>query len=262
MAPPIISISNLYKNYGTRQVLKGINLDIYPGQIIGYIGPNGAGKSTTVKILCGLINDYQGKITVKGMDLKEEPLKVKSITGYVPELAELYEVLTPAEFLGFIGQLYDMPEALIQERMYGILNAFGMEGNIHQRMDSFSKGMKQKVLIASGIMHDPEIIILDEPLSGLDANSVIIVKELISNLAREGKTIFYCSHMMDIVEKVSDRIVLINEGQVIANGSFEELKQQQGDNSLERIFSELTSKESPSLKADQMIKLFEKKSSF
>jgi ABC-2 type transport system ATP-binding protein len=256
---PIISISNLYKSYGTKQVLKGINLDIYPGQIIGYIGPNGAGKSTTVKILCGLISDYQGSVMVKGMNLKDDSLKVKSITGYIPELAELYEVLTPLEFLGFIGQLYGMPAALIQERVYGILGAFDMEGNINQRMDSFSKGMKQKVLIASGIMHDPEIIILDEPLSGLDANSVIIVKELISNLAREGKTIFYCSHMMDIVEKVSDRIVLINEGQVIANGSFEELKQQQGENSLETIFSDLTSKESPAIKAGQMIRLFEKK---
>ena len=256
---PIISITNLYKNYGSKEVLKGINLDIYPGQIIGYIGPNGAGKSTTVKILCGLINDYEGKVLVKGIDIKEDPLRVKSITGYVPELAELYEVLTPAEFLGFIGQLYDMPEALIQERIYGIMNAFGMEGNIHQRMDSFSKGMKQKVLIASGIMHDPEIIILDEPLIGLDANSVIIVKELISNLAKEGKTIFYCSHMMDIVEKVSDRIVLINQGRVIANGSIEELKQERGNNSLEKIFSELTATESPLLKADQLRRLFEKK---
>lgn len=259
---PIISIRNLYKNYGNKQVLKGIDLDIYPGQIIGYIGPNGAGKSTTVKILCGLISDYEGTVTVKGMDLKEEPIKVKSITGYIPELAELYEVLTPAEFLGFIGQLHDMPHALIDERITGILAAFGMEGNIHQRMDSFSKGMKQKVLIASGIIHNPEIIILDEPLSGLDANSVIIVKELISNLAREGKTIFYCSHMMDIVEKVSDRIVLINEGQVIANGSFEELQQQRGNNSLEKIFSELTATESPALKADQLVKLFEKKNKF
>lgn len=258
---PIISITNLYKNYGSKQVLKGINLDIYPGQIIGYIGPNGAGKSTTVKILCGLISDYQGTVTVKGMDLKAEPLKIKSITGYVPELAELYEVLTPSEFLGFIGQLYDMPDSLIKERVAGILNAFGMEGNIDQRMDSFSKGMRQKILIASGIMHNPEIIILDEPLSGLDANSVIIIKELISNLAKEGKTIFYCSHMMDIVEKVSDRIVLINEGRVIADGSFEELQQQQGNSSLEKIFSGLTSTESPSIKADQLIKLFEKKES-
>lgn len=255
---PIITIRNLYKNYGSKQVLKGIDLDVYPGQVIGYIGPNGAGKSTTVKILCGLINDYEGEVMVKGMNLKNEAIKVKAIMGYVPELAELYEVLTPFEFLVFIGELYKMPLAIIEDRVLGIMKIFGMEGNLHQRMDSFSKGMKQKVLIASGIMHNPEIIILDEPLSGLDANSVIIIKELISSLAKDGKTIFYCSHMMDIVEKVSDRIVLIHEGQVIANGTFEELKQQRGNNSLEKIFSELTSAESPTFKADQLMKLFEK----
>lgn len=254
---PIITIRNLFKNYGSKQVLKGINLDIYPGQVIGYIGPNGAGKSTTVKILCGLISDYQGEVKVRGIDVKDDPVKAKSLIGYVPELAELYEVLTPFEFLTFIGELYSMPERVINERISGIMNVFGMEGNLHQRMDSFSKGMKQKVLIASGIMHNPEIIILDEPLSGLDANSVIIIKELISSLAREGKTIFYCSHMMDIVEKVSDHIVLIHEGQVIANGSFEELQEQRGNDSLEKIFSDLTSTESPLLKADQLMRLFE-----
>ncbi|MEJ7769833.1 MAG: ABC transporter ATP-binding protein, partial [Chitinophagaceae bacterium] len=201
---------------------------------------------------------YEGTVTVKGLDLKQDPVKVKSIIGYVPELAELYEVLTPAEFLEFIGELYNMPFTQIKERVNGIMKVFGMEGNINQRMDTFSKGMKQKVLIASGIMHNPEIIILDEPLSGLDANSVILIKELISNLAKEGKTIFYCSHMMDIVEKVSDRIVLIHEGQVIANGSFEELQEQRGNKSLEKIFSDLTSAESPSLKAGELMKLFER----
>jgi len=125
-----------------------------------------------------------------------------------------------------------------------MLDAFGLAGNMDQRMDTFSKGMKQKVLITSGLLHNPDIIILDEPLAGLDANSVIIVKELISKLADSGKTIFYSSHMMDIVEKVSDRIILINEGTVVADGSFEELKQKQGDSSLEKIFAHLTSTES------------------
>lgn len=256
---PVILIENLRKNYGTKQVLKGINLEIYPGQIIGYIGPNGAGKSTTVKILCGLINDYEGIVTVNGIDLKQEPVKVKSMIGYVPELAELYEVLTPREFLELMGQLYDVPETVLAARITGLMDAFGMEGNLNQRMDTFSKGMRQKVLIASGILHNPDILILDEPLSGLDANSVIIIKELISSLAREGKTIFYCSHMMDVVEKVSDRIVLISEGAVLANGTFEELQQQLGNNSLEKIFSSLTSSESPSSKARQMISLLENK---
>ncbi len=253
---PIISLKNIYKNYGTKAVLKNINLDIYPGQVIGYIGPNGAGKSTTVKILCGLISDFQGEAIIKGYDVNKNPVEVKSVIGYVPELAELYDVLTPNEFLNIMGELYNLPSNIIEDRMHTMLAAFGLEGNIHQRMDTFSKGMKQKVLITSGLLHNPDIIILDEPLSGLDANSVIIIKDLISKLAKDGKTIFYCSHMMDVVEKVSDKIVLINEGTVIANGTFEELQQQQGNNSLENIFAQLTSKEDLGNAADKLMNAF------
>ena len=254
---PIISMRNVRKSYGSKEVLKGITLDIYPGQVIGYIGANGAGKSTTVKILCGLIPDYEGDVYVKGASMKDDTVAVKKHIGYVPELAELYDVLTPAEFLYFTGSLYGMQENIIHERVQRMMTAFGMEQNINQRMDSFSKGMRQKVLISSGLLHNPDIIILDEPLSGLDANSVIIIKELISRLAKEGKTIFYCSHMMDVVEKVSDRIVLISDGAIMADGSFEELKQQQGNKSLEQIFSNLTSNNSLSGLADDLLKAME-----
>lgn len=254
---PIISVKNLRKSYGSKQVLKGIDLFIYPGQVIGYIGPNGAGKSTTVKILCGLISDYEGEVFIKGLDLKKETLTVKSMVGYVPELAELYDVLTPMEFLTFMAELYNMDAAIAEERIIKMMTAFGLENNIHQRMDTFSKGMRQKVLITSGLLHNPDIIILDEPLSGLDANSVIIIKELISRLAKDGKTIFYCSHMMDVVEKVSDRIVLIDDGVVIANGSFEELQQQQGNQSLEKIFAGLTGKDTLHNAADALRSAFE-----
>ena len=257
MNTPIISIKNLWKSYGDKSVLKGIVLDIYPGQVIGYIGPNGAGKSTTVKILCGLISDYQGQVFVKGMELKENALAVKSNIGYIPELAELYDVLTPLEFLTLVAELYSLDATVAQERMGKMLAAFGLQGNMNDRMDTFSKGMKQKVLITSGLLHNPDIIILDEPLSGLDANSVIIIKELISKLAKEGKTIFYCSHMMDVVEKVSDRIVLIDGGTVIANGTFDELQQQQGNESLEKIFAHLTAKDSLSGAADQLMSAFD-----
>ncbi|MBY0479871.1 MAG: ABC transporter ATP-binding protein [Chitinophagaceae bacterium] len=254
---PIIQLKNLHKNYGDKQVLKGINLDIYPGQVIGYIGPNGAGKSTTVKILCGLISDYEGDVLVEGFDLKTDPLSAKRKIGYVPELAELYDVLTPAEFLGFMAELYELPKEMAEDRIHKMIAAFGLEANLNQRMDTFSKGMRQKVLIISGLLHNPDIIILDEPLSGLDANSVIIFKDLISKLAKDGKTIFYCSHMMDVVEKVSDRIVLINEGAVIADGSFEELQTAQGNQSLEKIFARMTAKDSLSDAADQMMRAFE-----
>lgn len=254
---PIISLKNVYKSYGDKKVLKGINLDIYPGQVIGYIGPNGAGKSTTVKILCGLISNYEGEVFIKGIDLKHDIIAAKSIIGYVPEVAELYDVLTPKEFLSFMADLYNLDATVAEERITKMMSAFGLGANINQRMDTFSKGMKQKVLITSGLLHNPDIIILDEPLSGLDANSVIIIKELIGKLAKEGKTIFYCSHMMDVVEKVSGRIVLISDGVVLADGSFEELKQQQGNFSLEKIFSGLTAKDSINNAAEQLMSAFD-----
>lgn len=254
---PIIRIINLNKYFGSKHVLKNISIDIDPGQVIGYIGPNGAGKSTTVKILVGLLSDYSGDVIVKGIDLKNNPLAVKSMIGFIPEMAELYDVLTPNEFLSLMGSLYNLPQDIVSERAERMLDAFGLAGNMDQRMDTFSKGMKQKVLIASGLLHNPEIIILDEPLSGLDANSVIIVKELIDKLAKSGKTIFYCSHMMDVVEKVSDRIILINEGNVIADGTFEELRTMQHKDSLEAIFAGLTATESMHEASAKLINAFD-----
>ncbi len=245
---PIISLKGLSKNYGTKQVLDNISLDIHPGQIIGYIGPNGAGKSTTVKILTGIIQDYTGEVMVNGRDLRGQILEVKKMIGYVPELAELYDLLTPREYLHFIGKLYHIADEQIEERTRKMLDSFGLLANIDQRMDGFSKGMRQKVLLTAGLLNNPSIVILDEPLSGLDANAVIMVKELLQVLKQEGKTIFYCSHMMDVVEKVSDRIVLINNGRIIANGTIDELRQNNAD-TLEQIFSRLTSSENLSHKA-------------
>src|SRR6478735_4088911 len=255
---PVISIRNLEKSYGTNKVLKGINLEVYAGQVLGYIGPNGAGKSTTVKILCGLLSDYEGEVKVKGYDLKKDALAVKAMIGYVPELAELYDVLTPMEFLKLMGSLYNLDETVCINRIQKMIAAFGLEQQLNQRMETFSKGMKQKVLIASGLLHNPDIIILDEPLSGLDANSVIIIKELIGKLAKEGKTIFYCSHMMDVVEKVSDRIILINQGVVVADGSFKAL-QQQGNSSLEQIFAQLTGNTAGVDAPDNLLRAFDDK---
>jgi ABC-2 type transport system ATP-binding protein len=252
---PIISISNLSKNYGEKQVLKDITLEIYPGQIIGYIGPNGAGKSTTVKILTGIIQDYSGEIMVAGKNLRENVLEVKKMIGYVPELAELYDLLTPREYLTFIGKLYHLSDAVIEDRATKMLDSFSLLPNIDQRMDSFSKGMRQKVLLTAGLLHNPSIVILDEPLSGLDANAVILVKELLQVLKQEGKTIFYCSHMMDVVEKVSDRIVLIDNGQIIADGTISELRMNTSD-SLEQIFSKLTSTDNAGRKADEFASAF------
>lgn len=252
---PIISIKNLSKSYGSKEVLKDISLNINSGQVIGYIGPNGAGKSTTVKILCGLITDFEGDITVNGLDIKSNLLDIKKQIGYIPEFAAMYDVLTPNEYLTLMGTLYKLPKRAIEDRIHNMLDIFDLADHIDQRMNTFSKGMKQKILITGGLMHNPDIIIMDEPLSGLDANSVILVKNLLSKMAKNGKTIFYCSHMMDVVEKVSDRIVLINDGTIIADGSFNELRSNQDNESLEHLFSRLTSGDVESKAGDKFIEL-------
>lgn len=243
---PLLAIQQVSKHYAYKTVLDQINLDIYRGEIIGYIGPNGAGKSTTVKILTGIIQDYEGTVYYDGQDIRAHLADLKQKLGYVPELAELYEMLTPKEYLYFIGKLHHMEDALIEERMLNMMASFDMTPHLNERMDSFSKGMRQKVLLVSGLLHNPEIIFLDEPLSGLDANAVLLVKELLQVLKQQGKTIFYCSHMMDVVEKVSDRIVLINNGQLIANGTMQELRAHENE-SLETIFARLTNASNPAL---------------
>jgi ABC-2 type transport system ATP-binding protein len=255
---PILTIRNLFKRYGQGDwVLSGIDLEIYPGQVIGYIGPNGAGKSTTVKILTGLLGDYEGDITIFGGDLHRDTLEIKGKIGYIPENAELYDVLTPMEYLRFVAGLYGLSDDVFTGRARRMLEAFGLLPHADSRMDTFSKGMKQKVLIISGLMHNPRIIFMDEPLSGLDANAVIIFKEIISRLALEGKTIFYCSHMMDVVEKVSDRIILIGDGKIIADGPFKELQEQAQGKSLEGIFAQLTGHGDLSGSAEQFLDAFD-----
>jgi ABC-2 type transport system ATP-binding protein len=235
-----IRISNLQKAYGSTLVLKDVNLEVDSGEIIGYIGPNGAGKSTTIKVLIGMIPNYAGSVEVMGLDVKANPLEVKRLIGYVPENASLYDTLSPMEYLRFLGSLYQLETNQIEEKATELLRLFALYDQRDDRMTTFSKGMKQKVLLISGILHNPKVIFLDEPLSGLDANAVILVKEILSQLKHAGKTIFYSSHIMDVVEKISDRIVLINNGIIIANGTFDELKSQRETGSLEQIFNQLT----------------------
>ncbi|NMM63681.1 ABC transporter ATP-binding protein [Clostridium sp. P21] len=235
-----ISIRNLKMNYGEKEVLKGINLDVYKGQIIGYIGPNGAGKSTTVKIMLGLLEGYTGQIEVLGKDISDGNVEYKRKIGYVPEVAEIYDNLTAREYLTFIGELYGLDYEEVEEKGRRLMREFSLEEMYDSRMSSYSKGMRQKVLIISSLLHNPDILFLDEPLSGLDANSVMVVKEILAELASQNKTIFYSSHIMDVVEKISSRIVLLNGGQIVADGSFDELKYKCKEGSLEEIFNQLT----------------------
>ncbi len=249
---PIIELRNLVKSYDEVPVLNGINLSVDAGQVVGYIGPNGAGKSTTLKILIGMLPDFAGEATVLGMDVRTAALDIKRRIGYVPENAALYDSLTPMEYLQFVGQLYELDPNHIERKALDLLRLFQLSDNAHARMTTFSKGMRQKVLLISGMLHNPDVIFLDEPLSGLDANAVVLVKEIIRQLANTGKTIFYSSHIMDVVEKISDRIIIINKGQIIADGTFAELQHQRPE-SLEQLFAQMTGSDSQTDVAGEFI---------
>lgn len=237
---PVLQLKELSKSFGTETVLDGIDLTVHKGEIIGYIGPNGAGKSTTVKIMLGLVGEYKGQVHIFGEDISDSGPNYKARIGYVPETADLYENLTAYEYFIFTGELYGMDADHADRKAQKLVKLLDLEDVYHSRISSFSKGMRQKVLIISSLLHNPDLLFLDEPLSGLDANSVMVVKEILDKLAAEGKTIFYSSHIMEVVEKISHRIVLLSDGRLIADGSFEDLKGQNMDGTLEQIFNELT----------------------
>jgi ABC-2 type transport system ATP-binding protein len=241
MGEAAIELRGLRKSFGSRTVLDGIDLAIERGTILGYIGPNGAGKSTTVKILCGLMPQFEGEVRVLGLDPRADPLAVKRRIGYVAENAPLYELLTVAEFLLLVGRLHGLEDELVKRRATTFLEVFELSDRLGARIQTLSKGMRQKVLLTSALLADPEVVFLDEPLSGLDVNATILVKELIRALADAGKTVFYCSHVMDVVERVCDRIAILDGGRLVAQGSFEELQAARGGGSLEEIFARLTS---------------------
>lgn len=249
---PVIHLQDLNKYYGSTHVLKGIDLTVTAGQIVGYIGPNGAGKSTTLKILIGMLPDFTGEATVLGMDVRTHALDIKRRIGYVPENAALYDTLTPMEYLQFVGQLYELDSDHIERKALDLLRLLQLADHANARMTTFSKGMRQKVLLISGLLHNPDVIFLDEPLSGLDANAVVLVKEIIRQLANSGKTIFYSSHIMDVVEKISDRIIIIAQGRIIADGTFAELQQQRPE-SLEQLFAQLTGSDGQTTVAEEFI---------
>lgn len=236
----MIETENLRRGYGGRVALHGLTLSIGAGEILGFLGPNGAGKSTTVKMLTGMIKPDAGHARVAGFDVVRDPLEVKQRIGYVPESAALYESLSAREYLELIASLHHLPPATVGLRIEDMLARFELSSAMDQRLSEFSKGMKQKVLIVSALMHRPEVLFLDEPLTGLDANAALVVKELIRGLAAQGRTIFFCSHVLEVVERVCTRIVIINQGRVIADGSAADIALAAGANSLEQAFVSLT----------------------
>lgn len=236
----MIATESLSKSYEDKQALVNLTMHVDPGEILGFLGPNGAGKSTTVKILTGMIKPTSGKASVAGFDVVEHPVEVKKRIGYVPETAALYDALTATEYLDLVGSLHHLDPATSKARRVELLELFGLGDAQHKRLSEFSKGMRQKVLIASALLHRPEVLFLDEPFDGLDANAAAVMKELLKKLASQGKTILFCSHILEVVERVCTRIVVIAGGRQVANGTSEDILKQTNTTSLEAAFSALT----------------------
>jgi ABC-2 type transport system ATP-binding protein len=239
-ASAVVALDGVVFSYGAGEVLHKISFTLRKGEIVGLLGPNGAGKSTTIKIIAGILTASSGAVSVAGFPLPERAVDVKQRIGYVPESAALFECLTGQEFLELCGRLHDVEEDSLQARIRDILETFGLSSDRSSRLDSYSKGMRQKILIAAALLHNPDLILLDEPLSGLDVNAAILIKDLLAALAAGGKTVLYSSHVLDVVEKICDRVLIIHKGDLIADGSLESLRATTGQETLEDVFRTLT----------------------
>jgi ABC-2 type transport system ATP-binding protein len=236
----MIRTEKLTKSYDRKVAVADLDLHVDPGEIVGFLGPNGAGKSTTVKILTGLIKPDSGRAIVAGFDVVTDAVEVKKRLGYVPETPALYDSLSAGEYLELIGCLYHLDPAAAATRRTELLELFGLTGVVNQRLSEFSKGMRQKVVIAAALLHRPDVLILDEPLDGLDANTAMVIKELLKKLAAQGRTIMFSSHILEVVERICTRIVIINNGRFVASGTAAEICAASSADSLEDAFRRLT----------------------
>jgi ABC-2 type transport system ATP-binding protein len=240
----VVRTDKLSKYYGKGGEIKAVDeldLEVYEGETFGLLGPNGAGKTTTIRLLNCIVKPTMGTATVNGYDILKDETDVKRVTGLLAESPGLYEKLSAHEFLEFIGALYDMPGNVLSERIDDLLKLFGLYERRDYLLESYSRGMKQKILIAAALIHDPPILFLDEPTSMLDPRAALVVKDLIKKLADSvRKTIFICSHILPVVEELCDRIGIINQGKLIALGTVDEIIAQTKTKTLEEAFIAIT----------------------
>lgn len=247
-AEPMIRLRGVKKNYGPFAALKGIDLDVVRGELFGFLGPNGAGKTTLIRIMTGIIRPTEGQISIAGEDLLVRPEAAKAKIGYIPDRPYLYEKLTPLEYFDFMAGLYKIPHADLIRRGEEFLRMFSLWDWRNELIEGFSHGMKQKVAMSAALLHDPEILIVDEPMVGLDPRSVRLVKDFFKALVERGKTLFLTTHTLSVAQDLCHRIGIIHRGQVVALGSLGELRSKalHGAHDLESIFLQITSEEESS----------------
>ncbi len=238
---PLIQTQNLVKQYGDKVAVNGVSFDVYSGEVFGFLGPNGAGKTTTIKMIVGLLQPSAGGVKVAGYDVQAQPLQAKASSGYVPDTPNLYAKLSARELLRFVGDLYEMKRGKIDERIEELLRLFDLAEVGNDLIDSYSHGMKQKIAMAAALIHDPKVLVLDEPTVGLDPKSARLMKDMLRQMADRGAAVFLSTHILEIAERLCDRIGIIDKGQLIAVGTIDELRARgQGQHSLEDIFLGLT----------------------
>ena len=238
---PLIETDRLVKHYGEKIAVEDVSFQVYSGEVFGFLGPNGAGKTTTIKMIVGLLQPSSGVVKVAGFDVLNQSLQAKAASGYVPDTPNLYPKLSGRELLRFVGDLYEMPRAQVERRIEELLRLFDLVQAGDDTIDSYSHGMQQKTALAAALMHDPRVLVLDEPTVGLDPRSARLIKDILREMADRGAAVFLSTHILEIAERMCDRIGIINRGRLIAVGTMDELRALgQGETSLEDIFLSLT----------------------
>ena len=236
----MIEIKNVSKTYnGKKKVLKNVSFKIESGEIFAFIGHNGAGKTTMIKSIMGILDFEEGNILIDNKSIKEEPLECKRIMAYVPDNTDLYENMKAIDFINFICDMYEVPEDIRRDNTTKYAKMFEIEDKLNDDISSFSHGMKQKVALIAALAHNPKVLIMDEPFVGLDPKAVYDMKEIMRDMTKNGKTIFFSTHILDVAEKLCDRVAIIKDGTIVKVGNMKDIK---GDESLEQVFLELGEK--------------------
>jgi ABC-2 type transport system ATP-binding protein len=251
----MIELRGISKKFSAFAVVNDVSFAVKPGEVLGYLGPNGAGKTTTIKMLAGLLKPTKGTILFQGEDIQTDICTYKKHLGYVPEQSEIYSHLSAYDYLVMVGRLRGMPERPLKAKVVEFLKIFGLEQDMDAPVSSYSKGMRQKVLIAAALLHDPDVLLLDEPLSSLDVTTVLVMRDLIQTLAGENKTIIYSSHVLEVTEKICSKVIILHQGHIVANDSVENLRILMNLPSLAEIFSQLVVHEDPGLAAGRLVSL-------
>lgn len=249
----MIELRGVSKRFSVFTVVDDVSFAVRPGEVLGYLGPNGAGKTTTIRMLAGLLEPTRGDILFEGRDIRKDIFSYKKRLGYVPEQSEIYPHLSACDYLTMVGRLRRLPERSLRDKIAGFMDIFGLRQDMDSPLSTYSKGMRQKVLIAAAMLHDPDILLLDEPLSGLDVTTGLVIRDLIKKLAAENKIIIYSSHVLEVTEQVCSRIIILHRGRVVANDSVANLRSLMHLPSLAEIFSQLVVHEDTALAAERIV---------